>query len=376
MAITQNYVDYGAGNDTTGDGSVGTPWKTLQKAFDSCTRNTTDGNQINLKAGTAHVNSAALDLTTFVGGGALASAAPLILRGYTSTANDGGVGEIDCGGYAMWAAATYDYIILADLECHTFGDNAGISLDTYCVMYRCEVHKGASTPTNRSLISLSGTGCAVLGCYFHTAGTSNGNILNLGAGARAFGNYVAAGTGASSVAIFLGYDGIAVGNIILCAHVSAQGISSRRGQSWGNVCYNTAAGTASGILHGTENATSGLVMNNIVCGWSGAGGEGISHTNIGPVGWNAFYNNTANYTVADMWFLDLSANDVSLAADPFTDAANGDFSLTTAAKVALRSLGWPASYLGAAAGTDPHITIGPMQYGPIQAVNLLRGRLA
>ena len=38
-----------------------------------------------------------------------------------------------------------------------------------------------------------------------------------------------------------------------------------------------------------------------------------------------------------------------------------------AAKTALRSLGWPASYLGAHANTDPHITIGPMQYGPTPA---------
>jgi len=37
--------------------------------------------------------------------------------------------------------------------------------------------------------------------------------------------------------------------------------------------------------------------------------------------------------------------------------------LTDVAKAALRSAGWPTTYLGAAA-TDPHLTIGPVQYGP------------
>jgi hypothetical protein len=61
------------------------------------------------------------------------------------------------------------------------------------------------------------------------------------------------------------------------------------------------------------------------------------------------------------------AGRVALAADPFTDAAAGDFSLTEAAQAALRSLGWPATYLGAHANTDPHITIGALQYGPTPA---------
>jgi hypothetical protein len=85
------------------------------------------------------------------------------------------------------------------------------------------------------------------------------------------------------------------------------------------------------------------------------------------LGYNAFYNNANNYKDADNIWYDLRANDVALIADPFTDAANGDFSLTDAAKAVLRSLGWPASYLGAHANTDPHITIGPMQYGPAVA---------
>jgi hypothetical protein len=85
------------------------------------------------------------------------------------------------------------------------------------------------------------------------------------------------------------------------------------------------------------------------------------------VGFNAFYNNTNPYTLGDQIYVDLRANDVTLLADPFVDAANGDFSLTAAAKTALRGVGWPAAYLGAHANTDGHITIGAVQYGEAEA---------
>ena len=130
----------------------------------------------------------------------------------------------------------------------------------------------------------------------------------------------------------------------------------------GNIVYNSAAGTNSGIKF--DNMSNSTAFNNLVVGFSGTGGEGITVGNNVLVGHNAFYNCTANYTVADVTDIDLTANDVSLGADPFNDAANGDFSLTAAAKAALRSAGWPAAYLGAHANTDPHVTIGALQYGP------------
>ena len=69
----------------------------------------------------------------------------------------------------------------------------------------------------------------------------------------------------------------------------------------------------------------------------------------------------SNYDHTDRVFNDLTANDVALAADPFTDAANGDFSLTAAAKTALAAKGFPLAYLGAHANTVPNLNIGPIQ---------------
>jgi len=353
MAITHSYVDYGAGSDATGDGTIGTPWKTLQKAFDTCVRNTTDGNQVNLKAGTPHVNAAALDLTTFLVGGALAAAAPLILRGYTSAANDGGIGEIDCGGATMWAATTYDYVILADLKLHNFGDNHGIVLDQNCRAINCEIYSGASSPAAKYLISWNYSGY-VERCYLHDTGTGGG-IANV---QYVIGNYIVLDSNATGRGIIASVASIR--NIVLCQNVAAIGIYGSCILTSDNIVYNTAAGTAQGIGHTTASINY-EIYNNIVVGFSGALGAAIRYSDIGVIGHNAFYNNTAPYAGTDQKFIDLTANDVALAADPFTDAANGDFSLTAAAKTALAGKGWPTSYLGAHANTVSNLNIGPIQ---------------
>lgn len=360
MAITHSYVDYGAGSDATGDGTIGTPWKTLQKAFDTLTRNTADGNQVNLKAGTAHVNSAALDLTTFIAGGALSATTPLIIRGYTSAANDGGIGEIDCGGATMFAAATYDHITLIDLEIHTFGDNHGIQLDYYCAVYRCEIHKGASSPSGKNLLIANNT-CTVMGCYVYAPGAGVARGITASGSTLVSGCYVDMGADATGIGIVTA--GVISGCIVKCGNASQKGIytSGSAVNVTGCAVRNTAAGTGSGIEAGGSSACS-VIANNILVGFNGAGGEGVNLVNnIGFVGYNAFYQNTATYTAGDQVFLDLSANDVALAADPFTDAANGDFSLTAAAKTALAAKGLPTSYLGAHANTVPNLNIGPIQ---------------
>lgn len=348
---------------TQHDGTTTLPWRSLQGAFDLLTRNSSDGNQVNLKAGTAQVNAAALDLTTFIAGGALAAASPLIIRGYTASANDGGVGEIDCGGAPMFAATTYDYVMLIDLEMHTFGDNNGIVLDQQCLIYRCELHKGASSPSSRTLATLAGSG-AIVGCYVHDSGAGIDVCIALPQSGVAIGNYILP---TSYRGISCGSNAVISGNIFKGSTTSFQAIiydGTGPATVIGNVAYNSAAGTQMCLYLGNAAGRYAMMcINNIIVGQRGAGGKGIGtvNTGAGMVGSNAFYNNTANYGFADVVFVDETSNDVTLAADPFTDAANGDFSLTAAAKAALAGAGWPTSYLGADAATVPNLNIGPIQ---------------
>lgn len=332
-------------------GTTALPWRSLQGAFDLLTRSVADGNQVNLKAGTAHVNDAALDLDEVIAGGALAASLPLIIRGYTATANDGGMGEIDCGGVTMFAATTYDYVMLIDLEIHSAGDNNTVTLDQGSYIIHCEVHKGASAPTVLKTLVSAATG-HVINCYIHdTAG------IGVSAGI-AYGNYIAACNAKGSIAWYTFH------NIIALSAAGAIGVQPPGyfAAAVGNIIYNSAAGTAQGVYDSAAQVGH-TIINNIIEGFSGAGGEGIyiATADVANIGYNAFYNNTANITNAGVYWNDLTANDVALAASPFTNAAAGDFSLTAAAQAALADKGLPGQFYGAHANTDSHLLIGPMQ---------------
>lgn len=375
MAITQYYVDPAiAGN--SGTGTIGDPFGDLQYALDTVGagvgRNATYGDQFNIKAGTAEILAASLTLATY---GTPTPTTPLILRGYTAAANDGGVGEIDCGGATMWAS-TYDFIIMADLEIHTFGDNTGIYLGIATVLFRCEVHRGASAPNNRRLVYL-GSNANVTGCYLHDPGTGTSHCLECAIPNNTIiANFIDHGAESTSYACLIMGNSFVISNIVLCRGTSQDGIQTTEPKALlGNVVYNSAAGTARGIFVSASGNLSHVVMNNIIVGYSGAGGDGIQYSNLGMVGFNAFYNNNSPYTVNGQTFINLTANDVALAADPFTNAAAGDFSLTAAAKTALASKGFPLSYFGAHASTVPNLNVGPIQLAATAPVAATRGRL-
>jgi hypothetical protein len=376
MAITNYYVRATNGVDAAGGGTTHmTAYKTPQFALDDIGGTHgqgAQGDQINICATTAegaNVLAGSLSIATY---GTPTTIRPLVLRGYTAVANDGGVGEINCGGNTMWAATTYDHIYLKHLELHTFNAaDIGIALDQYCVLDECEVHRGASAPVNKWLVVMRAVS-KVIKSYIHDPG-EQGTCLYLSSySCLAENNFIDTGAAATAVGISLSapMGSSAVGNIVRCGATGAIGIyHSSNGPALiaGNVVTNLTAGTVQGIYAGaTAGQQGGPVLNNIVCGWSGAGGVGIAAAgSILALGYNAFYNNTAAYSVAGNAVLDETAHDVVLAADPFVDAANGNFALTDAAKLALRSAGWPASYLGA--NTDPHITIGAVQYGAAEA---------
>lgn len=365
MSLTQWYVDPSrAGEGNVGAGTIGDPYSDLQYALDTITRDATNGDQINIKAGTAEVLSASLTLATY---GTPTGTASLVIRGYTASANDGGMGEIDCDGNTMFAQTTYDYITLIDMKIHTFGDNNGVVLDQYSLVQNCEIYEGAPTVTGKTPLSL-GNGSVAAGNYLHTLGISPSQALHLyGAAGVAIGNYIVAGqeSGGFGFAVLRNGSGVGgrviQGNIILLNHEGQTGLFLRAADIFaGNIVVNTAAGRGQGVRVYDGYVT---IINNIICGFSGTGGVAVYLQNaVGlMLGHNALYNNATNYSLPGVPHSDLRARDALLSAGPFTDAENGDFSLTVAAKTALADKGWPTSYLGAHANTDPHITIGAIQ---------------
>ena len=369
MPPTYYYVRATNGADVAGQGTThATAYKTPQFALNDIGathgRDAVLGDQINIcdtAVEGANVLAASLTLATY---GVPAMGAPLILRGYTAVANDGGRGEIDCGGFTMWNVATYDYVNCIDLELHTFGDNYGIVLDQGFALINCEIHRGASIPANKFLV-FSNQGL-IAGCYVHDAGalpSSSGQGIYAGSGIiYCFNNFIEN----CLSSLYANNHWVILGNIIYANAAGATGLTANGNNILcsGNIVYNAAAGTGFGISAPGGFRYSGEYYNNIVAGFSGAGGRGMEVGGKATMmGYNAFYNNTTNVNVAGEIWNDQRAHDVALAADPFTNAAGGDFSLTAAAQALLRSEGWPESYLGAA--TDPHITIGVVQYGDV-----------
>ncbi len=111
MAITQWHVDPAIA-DGVGVGSSGDPYGSVQEVLTEETWDAANGTQINVKTGTNDVLAATLDFSSF--GASFTEDAPLVIRGYANTANDGGQGIVD-------GDATYTAIFQAEMDwCHLF----------------------------------------------------------------------------------------------------------------------------------------------------------------------------------------------------------------------------------------------------------------
>lgn len=348
-APTNYYVDPLNGNDSTGNGTSGTPWKSVQKALNTITRNASNGDQINVKAGAADVLAAALSFTSY---GTPSQSAPLVVRGYTTTAGDGGIGEIDANNGIIVNGSNISYTLWADLKLH---NASGYLFDTYsgayvvgAVFFNCEFYDATYAWIGRS--SNGDLVGAFIGCYFHDM-TSANNMQN---SPVVYDSCFIKGMSGSyclddyNCRMF-------VKNCIIVAGASQGGIYlDLNGQHVlvNNTIYS-AGSTGSGIEFRYVAMNASAIMNNVIVGF--AKGVYLSHTDHQLLVYakNRFYNCTTNLSNAGTIALDYDNS--TLAANPFTDAANGDFSVSTALKAA----GYPSSFLGS--NTNQYLDIGAAQ---------------
>ena len=140
---SEYYVDYNAGNDSLGDGSAGNPWQTIKHAIESgITRNSTNGDRINLKSGYAHVVATTPDYSLY---GTPSIAAPLFIQGYTSSANDGGYAEVTCSsGQALADGTTNDYRYLRFAYLSATSDTDPLHVYQYVTLIECKLESTGS----------------------------------------------------------------------------------------------------------------------------------------------------------------------------------------------------------------------------------------
>jgi hypothetical protein len=324
------------------------------------TRDGTNGDRINIKAGTDEVLAAALSLTTY---GTPTQAAPLILQGYTSAAGDGGIGGISgAATYSMFAVATLDFIALIDLHMHNSGTADIVALDDNIVVIRCHVNNTTGSGVNVDIQS------KVLGCYVHDCGSAAGkSLIDVGDRSAAIGNWILNDDGSSNtISLGVGAFSVAAHNIIkvtsASTSTSAAAINTSTSDGaliYGNSIYANGRASIGISAAGGGSSYEHVVINNIVEGFSGVGGVGIRVVGYAAIG-NAAYNNTTNYDLSGI--NGLSENNDTLSGSAFVDATNNDFDINGSV-TGVTEDGWPQAWPELSTNTTPKPDKGAVQAG-------------
>jgi len=292
-APTESYVDPSIAANT-GAGTIGDPWGDLQYGLDQVTRDATNGDRFNIKSGTAELITVSLSLVTY---GTPSFTAPLIFQGYASAAGDGdldagtGIGEIDMQGNNNTIIAAGAGICFMHLHCHGTGTAIVLTIGTDQAVLECEVSEG----TGGGIVSNTDNRVQIIGNHVHDTG-SNG--IDSG-GLVAFNYLKNDGTTDFVNAIQVSAGTYAIGNFI---SIDGSTIGIEANPSRGVVSHNSilsAGGTGVGIKIIADGPLFASLMNNIIEGFSGAGGKGIriaaaTRTNV-VYARNAVFNCTTDY---------------------------------------------------------------------------------
>lgn len=169
MAFEEIWINNSTGNDTTGDGSSGSPYASFQGALDHGAM-TTDGRAIfAVRTGTAYSGASNRDLN-FTTSGNPSSTQPLWFIGVENTSKDKPTSlvEVDAEtGHFLNQATAGDYCTFINLSIHNDGTNEIVDLDNNCVMVNCEFYFDVSDPGNGNVIVQFDASCGMFGCYVH-----------------------------------------------------------------------------------------------------------------------------------------------------------------------------------------------------------------
>jgi len=341
MAWEHKYVDPSSGNDSNSGDSDAEAYKTVQAAIDGC--DGTEGNQINLKSSAADVLTA---LPSGTGPISFASYSPtpsqnnpLIISGYTSAANDNGIGEIDGNSaVANIFASPPSHFFLKDLKLHGCTSYMA-SFSSFWGMFRCEITDVG--PYGGSCWDPGSIGI-IYGCHVHDIDNGGAtNALRLGYYGYASNNYVHDVTGHG---IWLD------GNMIVCAnnlvHTTGENGIDSASNEMHIINNNTVVGEDIAGKYGLDLNATDIVMavGNIVKDWD----IGINNDSGGIVllhGYNLLHGNTPGEDYSGEEGHDLGNDPTD---DPgFTDADGGDFSVGVNAK----AKSYPTTFKGSSTNT-------------------------
>ncbi len=279
-----------------GNGTSGSPFSDLQFALSNTTRDTVNGDRFNLK-GTNNVTGN-LSLAFY---GTPTITAPLVIQGYTSTPDDGGIGILNGDGVnAILNVPSVDYIHLVDLHFRNTGTTFLVNIDDNCLVANCIFEN-----SQKDGLEIGNNGL-IINCIFKNI-TEDGIVGQSGATSSTFiYNYF---TGTFVYAMDLNSNDYPKvwGNIISVGGAGF-GIRPNTYALLFNNSILSAGGSGSGIrkkVGASEGFAGGTVFNNLVEGFSGTDGYGIRPfgSGISDVtymnAYNAVFNCETNYQASD-----------------------------------------------------------------------------
>ncbi len=282
------YTDITNGDDSTGDGSVGTPYETIQKALDEAN----GGDTVWIGDSATNTLASQLNWTLFGTVQDTGVDARLCVRGwsYSGGAGADGIAVIDGNSLAGILAATKNYVTWYHLDVSgTDGaSHSCLELGTTNVCMECRV----SDVTGASSLAIKGTAsyCQVINCRCENvvrgiAMTVGGSIIGCTI------------TGNSDYAMNITAAGVCYGNTV----VSGGGNGAYPTQDGVIISHNRFIGdgsTASRYGINVGATAEGLVItNNQIQGWSGTSNIGVNNpsgNSIAVLGGNYYANNTAD----------------------------------------------------------------------------------
>lgn len=333
MAITHKYVDFSGGLDSNTGDSDAQAYKTIQKAFDDIVDGGA-GQQINLKDNAAHVLTTQVNWTLYSPNNT--SDNPLIIRGYTTTEDDGGIGEIDGNNavvnlFEAGSHHTHTYFVHVKMH-NTTGDV--IDTPGNCALLESEVFNGGSVGTV-DMINLS----TIIGSHIHS-GTSGAVAIATGGSSFIAHNFI---EGHDDFGMSLNNATCVYNNLIIMAGGSGIVYGSDGNVIWGNTIIGDGVTAGRSGIQINSGSELSRIFNNIIKDWSTANSQGINITAGGNVMWlgpNHFHNNTINVNGKLVFGLDNSADDQS--SDPvFVDAGSDDYGVGPNA----RAVGYPLAVI-------------------------------
>lgn len=323
MAYTDTYIDPLNGDDGTGDGTKGSPYKTLQFALDNTTRDASNGDRMNVQDTAADTNTSQISFATY---GTPTVAAPLIIQGYTTDEDDGGIGLLNHGAngnpFIHSLSPGRPFIHLLDLKIEN-SLGVAIALFNDSMLFNIWVDD-----VNSTACQINGSGTIVQSSFTDTIGPFQ---LVQGTGFQAF-TYGPHGT--RNMGPIANFSASNAGHGLLFASIQWQ-------DNWA-FAGGVETGDATVILNNTFFCEAGVnptirnlqarplngIVNNIMEGQSGSGGQAwdilLTASFWHEIGGQAYFNNETNDdTAGDDWY-DSGDNEV-LSASALTDPTSGNF---------------------------------------------------